>query len=278
MIYGIWAFLLNGIPLWSESIDVAGETIDEALVSGLLSATTSFSTVALGGELKNIVVQGKTLHQVNICQNYAKIAILLDERVAAEKIDIFFIEADKIIVKKLKEQGIIDFKEIEKLDLELDIKPILTTVLEGTVTQLKLFNTYLKQLYEEDDEEFEILFDKIYKIIPFLINQNLNIIIQESESKRILFNHRYTDIGIETQREIIKSLTPYQEPNILYSDANLNNESLYLILDRISVAHFTHSNYLLTIFAQLSIKSFIFFMKITDNCKAKLITFLSNGT
>ncbi|OLS25354.1 MAG: hypothetical protein HeimC3_15680 [Candidatus Heimdallarchaeota archaeon LC_3] len=275
MIYGIWTFLSNGVPLWSESIDVAGESIDEALVSGLLSATASFSIVTLGGDLKNIVVQGKVLHQVSICHNYAKIAILLDERIDTKKIDMFFSEADKILIKKLKEHGIIELKELETYDLEIDIKPILTNVLEGTVTQLKLFNSYLKQLYTEEDEEFEILFDKIYKIIPFLINQNLNLIIQESESKRILFNHRYIEINMETQMEIIKSLSPYQEPNVLYADADLDSQSLYMFVGKISINHFSFNNYLLTIFSQLTTNSFDFFLKITEKCKSKLLNMLN---
>ncbi|MFW9928246.1 MAG: hypothetical protein ACFFD1_02530, partial [Candidatus Thorarchaeota archaeon] len=131
-----------------------------------------------------------------------------------------------------------------------------------------------REIYlERKNKDFEYLFDRIYRLIPFIINQNLNLIIQDSDSKDILFNHKSIEISASTQSELLRTFIPFQEPNVLFAEAKLNEETVYLILGNICVAHFALTNYLITLISERSKQNNNRLFEVTSTFKERIIQY-----
>src|SRR3989304_5898001 len=99
MIYQIWLFLKDGLPLWSRML-AAGDHSEEGLVTGVLGATSMLTKEALGMDLQDLIMKGRVLHKFEILRGNAYAAIYMDERVPKERINAFLVEADRTLIQK----------------------------------------------------------------------------------------------------------------------------------------------------------------------------------
>ena len=173
MITEIWLFLLNGIPVWNARLDNGDKAskIDNALISGLLTATSSFADEALGsGQIKDLVLRDQILHQFPILDKNAMLAVLIDSRVDIEKLD--------RILEKTNEKmllAITNAKKSPKQLVETDVntqitfQELLEPMYQQMINDLKIYNEYLIRINSNEfDSKQIILLQKIPEIIPFL--------------------------------------------------------------------------------------------------------------
>ena len=274
MISKIWFYLSNGLPLWSRTINKSSP-INEDLVSGILTAATTFAGEALGSELRDLLLKDKILHQYEMLKNNARVAILMDERVSQDKIDLLLKEADKILLARF---SLLDIKleQHSNLVIAQKTKPLIAGIMDGVATQLLIFNQYYEQLYNttKDDNRPRFI-EKLDSLLPYMMRHNLNTMIHDIETKKIYFEYKFTNINKELQNDLLKMLKPFEESYTLFSEANLLNEIAYILVGSLEVAQFCIANYVFTIFARKSIGTFDNFQTIVENFRTAILALIT---
>ena len=275
MISKIWFYLSNGLSLWSKTIDKSSP-INEDLVSGILTATTTFAGEALGSELKDLLLKDKILHQYCMLKNNANVAILMDERVSRDKIDILLKEADKILLGKLR---LLDIKvdQISSLQSAEKAKPLIAGIMDGVALQLQIFNQYYEQLFNDmNDTSRPRFIGKLDMLVPYMVKHGLNVIVHDIETKKIYFDYKSSNIAPELQNDIIKLLKPFEESATLYSEANLLNEIAYILVGSLEVAQFCITTYVFTIFTKKITPNVKSFQNIVEKFKTNTLALITD--
>ena len=276
MITEIWLFLLNGIPVWNARLDNGDKAskIDNALISGLLTATSSFADEALGsGQIKDLVLRDQILHQFPILDKNAMLAVLIDSRVDIEKLD--------RILEKTNEKmllAITNAKKSPKQLVETDVntqitfQELLEPMFQQMINDLKIYNEYLIRINSNEfDSKQIILLQKIPEIIPFLSENALSLRMNDIITKKTHFTQNYANIRREFLNELDELLKKFEESELLFNQAQLVRYISYLFFGEIAVAMFMLNRNLFIVVGKIQPEKYNKFEKVVQEVKKRIL-------
>ena len=276
MITEIWLFLLNGIPVWNARLDNGDKAskIDNALISGLLTATSSLDDEALGsGQIKDLVLRDQILHQFPILDKNAMLAVLIDSRVDIEKLD--------RILEKTNEKmllAITNAKKSPKQLVETDVnkqitfQELLEPMFQQMINDLKIYNEYLIRINSNEfDSKQVILLQKIPEIIPFLSENALSLRMNDIITKKTHFTQNYANIRREFLNELEELLKKFEESELLFNQAQLVRYISYLFFGEIAVAMFMLNRNLFIVVGKIQPEKYNKFEKVVQEVKKRIL-------
>ena len=276
MITEIWLFLLNGIPVWNARLDNGDKAskIDNALISGLLTATSSFADEALGsGQIKDLVLRDQILHQFPILDKNAMLAVLIDSRVDIEKLD--------RILEKTNEKMLLAITNAKKsprqlvetdVNTQITFQELLEPMFQQMINDLKIYNEYLIRINSNEfDSKQIILLQKIPEIIPFLSENALSLRMNDIITKKTHFTQNYANIRREFLNELEELLKKFEESELLFNQAQLVRYISYLFFGEIAVAMFMLNRNLFIVVGKIQPEKYNKFEKVVQEVKKRIL-------
>lgn len=280
MIVEIWLFLLNGIPVWNIRLDNNEKTskIDNALISGLLTATSSFADEALGsGQIKDLVLKDQILHQYPILDKNAMLAVLIDNRVDIEKLDRILEKANaKMLLTIANDKKTSKQLAGTDVDAQITFQTLLEPVFEQMINDLKIYNEYLIRINSNEfDSKQVILLKKIPEIIPFLSDNSLSLVMNDVITKKTHFTQNYANLQREYINELDEVLQKFESSELLFNQAQLVRYLSYLVFGEIAVAMFVLNRNLFIVIGKIQPEKLNKFEKLVLDVKKRIEVLIS---
>ena len=246
MISEIWLFLPNGIPLWNAQLDASGSKIDNSLISGLLTATSSFADEALGGKkLQDLLLENHLLHQQPALNFHARFAVLIDKRVDIDKVDKILKKCDDRLLDGL-EKAHFDIEKLDTLgvDFQVIFQRVASKILEQFTEDLNVFREYLSQIYSDSFDKIQLMYlQRIPEIIPFLVKEQLSLSMYDIASKKVHFSHKDPGFSPRMYEQLDALIRKFVDLELLFNSAQLVTYISYFILGGLSIAMYAmHRN------------------------------------
>ncbi len=252
MISEIWFFIRNGLPLWNSRLDI-NETsefkLDQTLISGLLTASSNFTQEALGGKLKDLIMENELLHQYPVLQNKASFAVLINNEVDIDQLDKILENVNTALSDEfLKEsQG----QEIDEMDVDFQLifQKISPPILNKLITDLNIFKEYQEKIHGDSFDHAQIIFlQKIPELASFLTTNKHSLIMRDITTRKTHLTQNYGNFNPDLMDQIEILIKSFEKLEILFNQANLVQDISYFNLGQVILSLFMiHQNFFIII-------------------------------
>jgi hypothetical protein len=280
MLSELWVFLRNGLPLWNISFteeETSEMRLDQTLISGLLTASSNFTQEALGGKLKDLIMENELLHQYPILQNRASFAVLVNKSVDIEQLDGILEKCNqKIISEFQKVTNLEELMDETDVDFQLVFQRVSPPIFEDLILNLKVFIKYQEKIHGNAFDHSQIIFlKKIPELAPILNSNKLGLIMRDITTRKTHLFQNYANLDPEMMDEIESLVKNIEKSDLIFNMANLSQYVSFANFGTLGMGMFLIHQNLFVIIGKIDPEKENKFDKLVKEIKKKLETFIN---